>query len=146
MKFKQNIGIVNALVRIICGLTILSWATAKLSRKPWKSSYLVWSMLGAMKVGEGILKYCPVTDALNTQMKEGKIDTNKADSDISKVNLKQWIDIFIPKEPEKPSSNYDHHEGNHLNQTHQYTTIQSSDNKTENDSNQAFEKDKELPL
>lgn len=30
MQIKQNIGIVNALIRITCGLTILAWSTAKM--------------------------------------------------------------------------------------------------------------------
>ncbi|MCP3742514.1 YgaP family membrane protein [Rossellomorea sp. BNER] len=61
MKVTSNIGIINALVRITIGLTVLSWVTAKLVRKPWRDSYLLMAMVGAMKVGEGILKYCPIT-------------------------------------------------------------------------------------
>ncbi|MDQ0178177.1 YgaP family membrane protein [Bacillus chungangensis] len=61
MKIKPNIGILNALVRITCGLTMLSWSTARLSRVPWRQFYLMTAMLGAMKVGEGIVRYCPVT-------------------------------------------------------------------------------------
>ncbi|UQD50905.1 DUF2892 domain-containing protein [Bacillus methanolicus] len=61
MNIKTNIGIVNALIRITIGLTILSWSTAKLVKKPWRDSYLFMSMLGAMKVAEGIVRFCPVT-------------------------------------------------------------------------------------
>jgi len=59
---KPNIGIVNALLRITCGLTILSWATAKMVRFPRRDSYIVVAVLGAMKVGEGITRFCPVTE------------------------------------------------------------------------------------
>ncbi|WP_083573825.1 YgaP family membrane protein [Rossellomorea aquimaris] len=62
MKVSSNIGIINALIRITVGLTILTWTTAKLVKRPWRDSYLVLAMVGAMKVGEGILRYCPVTD------------------------------------------------------------------------------------
>jgi Protein of unknown function (DUF2892) len=62
MKVSSNIGIINALIRITIGLTILTWTTAKLVKRPWRDSYLVLAMVGAMKVGEGILHYCPVTD------------------------------------------------------------------------------------
>ena len=58
---KQNIGIINALIRITIGLTILSWSTAKLVKMPWRESYLFIAMCGAMKVGEGIVRFCPVT-------------------------------------------------------------------------------------
>lgn len=64
---KQNIGIINSLVRITAGLTMLAWSTAKLSRKPHNQSYLVVAMLGAMKVGEGITRYCPVTAMIENQ-------------------------------------------------------------------------------
>ncbi|MCP1156525.1 YgaP family membrane protein [Bacillus infantis] len=65
MKIKQNIGILNALIRITIGLTVLSWSTAKLVKMPWRDSYLVMAMLGAMKVAEGIVRYCPVTAMLD---------------------------------------------------------------------------------
>lgn len=61
MKVTPNIGILNALIRITVGLTILSWGTAKLVKRPWRDSYLVMAMIGAMKVAEGIVRYCPVT-------------------------------------------------------------------------------------
>ena len=75
MKLKQNIGMINALVRITCGFTMLSWATAKMVKKPWDNSFLVVAILAAMKIGEGIVRYCPVTD-LCQQMQE---NNNKND-------------------------------------------------------------------
>jgi hypothetical protein len=65
MNFRPNISILNALLRIICGFTFLSWSIAKMSRKPWNNSYLIISMLAGMKIGEGILRYCPVVDLMN---------------------------------------------------------------------------------
>lgn len=61
MKIRPNIGILNALIRITIGFTILSWGTAKLVKRPWRDSYLLMIMLGAMKVAEGIVRYCPLT-------------------------------------------------------------------------------------
>lgn len=71
MKLAQNIGMVNSLVRITCGLTMLSWATAKMVKKPNNNSYMVMAMLAAMKVGEGIVRYCPIT-ALFQEYQEGQ--------------------------------------------------------------------------
>jgi hypothetical protein len=62
MKIKPNIGIMNALIRITCGLTILAWSTSKLVKFPWRDSYLLTALMGAMKVAEGIVRYCPLTD------------------------------------------------------------------------------------
>ncbi|WP_335869415.1 YgaP family membrane protein [Bacillus sp. 2205SS5-2] len=61
MKVSPNIGIINALIRITTGFTILAWSTAKLSKKPWRESYLLVAMVAGMKIGEGILRYCPLT-------------------------------------------------------------------------------------
>jgi len=61
---KPNIGIVNALIRITCGFTMLAWATAKLTKRPWRDRYILVAMLGGMKVGEGMTRYCPITDVL----------------------------------------------------------------------------------
>lgn len=61
--FKPNIGTLNALIRIMVGLTIVSFATAKLVRKPWCFAPKLFVVLGAMKVAEGIVRFCPVTEA-----------------------------------------------------------------------------------
>jgi hypothetical protein len=61
MIIKPNIGILNALIRITIGLTLLSWTTAKLVKFPWRDSYLLVALCGAMKVAEGIVRYCPIT-------------------------------------------------------------------------------------
>lgn len=61
LKYKPNISTMNALLRITCGLSMLSWLTVKMIRKPWKESYLIWVILASMKVAEGIVRYCPLT-------------------------------------------------------------------------------------
>lgn len=75
MKVKQNIGIVNALIRITCGFTFLSWATAKMVKRPWRDSYLLVAFLSAMKIAEGIVRFCPVT-ALYEEGQE-MVDNNR---------------------------------------------------------------------
>ncbi len=61
MKIQQNIGIINAMVRITCGLTMLTYITAKMVRRPYKQMYIFGAMAAAMKVAEGIVRYCPMT-------------------------------------------------------------------------------------
>ncbi|WP_412922594.1 DUF2892 domain-containing protein [Mesobacillus foraminis] len=75
VKVTQNIGMVNSLVRITCGLTMLSWATAKMVKKPNSNSYMIMAILAAMKVGEGIVRYCPVT-ALYQDYQDGQESLN----------------------------------------------------------------------
>ena len=79
MQIKQNIGIINALVRITCGLTILAWSTAKMVKRPWRDSYLFMAIMGAMKVGEGIVRYCPVTDLVQNGLENNKQNYSEAD-------------------------------------------------------------------
>lgn len=61
MKITPNIGILNALIRITFGLTIVAWSTSKMIKRPWRDSYLFVAFCGAMKVAEGIVRYCPLT-------------------------------------------------------------------------------------
>ena len=63
---KQNIGTVDAMLRISCGLTLLSWSIAKMSREKPSGTQLFVSFMGAQKVAEGITRYCPLTDAVKS--------------------------------------------------------------------------------
>ncbi|WP_243387406.1 YgaP family membrane protein [Bacillus kexueae] len=65
---RPNIGIVNALIRITVGLTALCWACTKYMKTPWRDSLLLFIMAAAMKVGEGILRFCPVTFLFESYM------------------------------------------------------------------------------
>ncbi|WP_318506036.1 DUF2892 domain-containing protein [Bacillus sp. T3] len=61
MKVTPNIGIVNALIRMTIGFTLLAWTTAKMVKRPWRDSYLFVTILSAMKIAEGMVRYCPMT-------------------------------------------------------------------------------------
>ncbi|MGM0904725.1 MAG: YgaP family membrane protein [Bacillota bacterium] len=89
MKVKQNIGIVNALIRITCGFTFLSWATAKMVKRPWKGSYLLVAFLSAMKIAEGIVRFCPVT----ALFEEGQevIENNRQNSDREQTDAEEIV-------------------------------------------------------
>jgi hypothetical protein len=60
MNPKQNISLVNALIRITCGCAFLAWSTAKMAKKPYKQSYFLIALLAGMKIAEGIVRYCPL--------------------------------------------------------------------------------------
>ncbi|EIJ79810.1 hypothetical protein PB1_05577 [Bacillus methanolicus PB1] len=92
MNVKTNIGIVNALIRITIGLTILSWSTAKLVKRPWRDSYLFIALLGAMKVAEGIVRFCPVTALFENAQ---KMTFNSE----SHGNNEQDMDQILPYNP-----------------------------------------------
>ena len=57
----ENISEQNGFIRIICGIALVSFGTARISRNP---SCLIGKLMvigGAMKVAEGYYQYCPVT-------------------------------------------------------------------------------------
>lgn len=93
MKLNSNIGMVNALIRIAIGLTLLSWSTAKLVKKPWCDSYLFVSLMGAMKVAEGIVRYCPLTDLF--EMGQERLQQNQT----SNENDSNVLEPMVPYNP-----------------------------------------------
>lgn len=60
----KNIGTMEALIRITCGLTGLSWSTAKMANRSNCRYSLCVAMMSAMKVAEGITRYCPLKEAM----------------------------------------------------------------------------------
>lgn len=79
---KPNIGVVNALIRITFGFTMLAWATAKMVKRPWRDSYFWVAMLAGMKVAEGITKFCPLT-ALFEQYQDRQQGQNQSDDPLA---------------------------------------------------------------
>ncbi|RPF50687.1 YgaP family membrane protein [Aquisalibacillus elongatus] len=67
---KQNIGTINALTRITVGLFLMVFGAVKLVKRPWNQSYWMIVLMSAMKVAEGIVRYCPVTDVVQQRMQD----------------------------------------------------------------------------
>ncbi|WP_246050055.1 YgaP family membrane protein [Aquibacillus sediminis] len=76
---KQNIGILNALLRITCGLTYVAIATVRMIRRPERGGSIFMLIMAALKVAEGIVRYCPVTDVVKRSMdNQASAPTNNA--------------------------------------------------------------------
>ncbi|MFB4165454.1 DUF2892 domain-containing protein [Alteribacillus sp. JSM 102045] len=86
---KPNIGTLNAMVRITCGLTILAWSTAELTRYRRNSRHLVCTMMGAMKVAEGITRFCPltkmITDSISAQRNHAESEVSPTDPSMNEL-------------------------------------------------------------
>lgn len=82
MKIIPNIGTINALIRIAAGFTLLSWATAKLVKRPWRESYLFIIMIAAMKIAEGIVRYCPITALFENCQIMNDVNKNEVKTEI----------------------------------------------------------------
>lgn len=57
---KPNISDTNAFLRLICGVTCTSFGTARLARQSNCKIGMMLTILGAMKIAEGIFEYCPI--------------------------------------------------------------------------------------
>lgn len=73
---RPNIGMINALIRITCGFTMLAWATAKMVKRPWRESFIIVAMLGGMKIAEGITRFCPLTALFKEYMEKNQEEQN----------------------------------------------------------------------
>lgn len=63
---QKNIGTFDAIMRITGGLTALAWATARMARRPYRGMPFIAAMMGAMKVAEGVTRFCPMLKLLGT--------------------------------------------------------------------------------
>ncbi|SEQ45506.1 YgaP family membrane protein [Piscibacillus halophilus] len=79
---KQNIGTINALTRITLGLFLLVYGAVKLVKRPWNQSHWMVVLMSAMKVAEGIVRYCPVTDVVQQRLNQN--DSHKTTTESSK--------------------------------------------------------------
>lgn len=99
MQITKNIGIINALIRITFGLTILAWSTAKMVKYPWRDSYLFTALCGAMKVAEGIVRYCPVTALFENYQNVMPNNQSSTSSDTAETVANIDVDQALPYNP-----------------------------------------------
>ncbi|MGX6444648.1 YgaP family membrane protein [Neobacillus sp. K501] len=99
MQITKNIGIINALIRITFGLTILAWSTAKMVKFPWRDSYLFVALCGAMKVAEGIVRFCPVTALFENYQNGMQIQQTSTSSDVAETVPNIDVDQVLPYNP-----------------------------------------------
>lgn len=49
---------------------MLAWGTSKLVKRPYSNTLFFVVMMGAMKVAEGITRFCPLTYLFEERMEE----------------------------------------------------------------------------
>lgn len=69
MKIQKNVDTLDALLRITMGLTGVAWGTAEMIKRRNRTMPLLMTMCSAMKVAEGITRYCPVLDLMGKNSK-----------------------------------------------------------------------------
>lgn len=60
-RLRPNIGLMNAYIRLICGFFMLGWGTAKIIKRPFSNMPFFIVLMGAVKLAEGITRFCPIT-------------------------------------------------------------------------------------
>ncbi|OIJ13667.1 hypothetical protein BKP37_10355 [Anaerobacillus alkalilacustris] len=78
-KVTPNIGLINGLIRITCGFTMLAWGTSKLVKRPFSNTPLLVIMMGALKVAEGMTRFCPLTYFFEERIEEMTNEHEKND-------------------------------------------------------------------
>ena len=64
----QNISEKNGFIRMICGITLVSFGIARIARNPDCLIGKAMIIGGAMKVAEGSYQYCPLTELVADSM------------------------------------------------------------------------------
>ncbi|WP_076850091.1 YgaP family membrane protein [Rubeoparvulum massiliense] len=67
---KKNVGTLDAFLRISFGLTGLAFGISRMSRHPYRSFPITLTMMSAMKVAEGITRFCPMLALFGVSSKE----------------------------------------------------------------------------
>ncbi len=57
---QKNVGTMDAIVRITCGLAGLAWATSRMVKYPRRGLPVGLAMLCALRVAEGVTRFCPI--------------------------------------------------------------------------------------
>ncbi|WP_202080377.1 YgaP family membrane protein [Caldalkalibacillus salinus] len=57
---KKNVNTIDAYMRLMFGLTGVAWGTSEMIRRPHSNTGFFVTMASAMKVAEGVTRYCPM--------------------------------------------------------------------------------------
>ena len=107
---RKNVGTFDAYLRITFGLVALGLAS---SRRMSGSSSTLLTLVGAMKVAEGITRFCPALWALGLSTREkdilraeeqvvpGVVSVRKTDSRETVAGAEPWAPGWVGVDPEE---------------------------------------------
>lgn len=91
---QSNLSERNAFCRFFIGTGMTAFGIAKASRNPDCTSGKLMIALGAMKMAEGIFKYCPTKAMLNSNMQSMLSGQNSMTSDDVNKLMKDFSAAF----------------------------------------------------
>ncbi len=95
---NKNVGTTDAILRITCGLFGVAWGTARMTRSPNDAMPVLITMASAMKVAEGITRFCPMLQAMGVSTIENKQNKPNAKTDNNSGEK------HVPQRTERPNS------------------------------------------
>ena len=67
---RKNVGTVDAYIRLTLGILGLAFSTARMVRRPYRTPWLLL-FASAMKVAEGVTRFCPMLYATGISTRKG---------------------------------------------------------------------------
>lgn len=94
---KKNVGTLDAIFRITIGLAGLAWSTGRFSRRTTGFMPLVVAFFSAMKVAEGVTRFCPLLGLFKVSTVNGFFNSEK------EVKSPYRINNYARRNPETAS-------------------------------------------
>ncbi|WP_019121714.1 YgaP family membrane protein [Brevibacillus massiliensis] len=66
---QKNVGTLDAYLRIMFGILGLAYGVGRMARRPHRTPWILM-MLSAMKVAEGVTRYCPMLKAMGINTRQ----------------------------------------------------------------------------
>lgn len=115
---QKNVGTVDASIRITLGLLGLAYGIGKMSRRPYRTPWLLMAM-SAMKVAEGVTRYCPMLAGMgiNTRTENGLAAAKNRIANVGNNFMASQISQFakaVTEDNQQPASNNIKTQGEHL--------------------------------
>lgn len=103
---QKNVGTFDALIRITCGLTGLAWGVSRMIRHPHRGLPVAVTMASAMKVAEGVTRYCPMLAMLQVKSNQSENNACGTAHSESRTAYKEDRSVY-EHEPENQEEQYD---------------------------------------
>ncbi|UFJ41017.1 DUF2892 domain-containing protein [Brevibacillus humidisoli] len=68
---RKNVGTLDATIRITAGIMGLAYSVGRMSRRPYRTPWMLM-FLSAMKVAEGVTRFCPMLYSMGTSTRDGE--------------------------------------------------------------------------
>ncbi|MFM1654328.1 DUF2892 domain-containing protein [Brevibacillus sp. B_LB10_24] len=104
---QKNVGTLDAYLRIMFGILGLAYGVGRMARRPHRTPWILM-MLSAMKVAEGVTRYCPMLKAMGINTRQ-----------MRQMQLGNFLSRMTPGKGEDKTDLSDRIESRHRDSDHQ---------------------------